>query len=270
MGCFMYPMMNIAIEIARKAGRMILNAHDNMYNVKIKYKSHHNYVTNIDLEIEKFIVNILKKYFVDQYYITEESGTFGNKNSDYTWIIDPIDGTTNFIHRIPHHCVSIAMKFKGNTKIAVIYNPYQDQLFSAFKGSGAQLNGKRIRVAQHKDLSGSLLSGTILYNKNIFSYSYKDAIFNLQKEILGLRYSGSLALDMCYVATGYLDAVWTSRKTNIWDTIGASLIINEAGGMICSLDGGLDYLDHGMLIGGNPKIVSKLVNFFYPHLLRKE
>ncbi|WP_440616980.1 inositol monophosphatase family protein [Cysteiniphilum sp. 6C5] len=266
----MHPMMNVAVKAARKAGRMILNASENMQNVKVETKSPNNYVTNVDIDVEKSIIDILQRAFPDQYYITEESGEFGNEDSDHTWIIDPIDGTNNFIHGIPHHCVSIAMQFRGKTELAVIYNPYLDQLFTATKGSGAQLNGQRIRVAHRKDFSGCLFSGALKFSKKVFAHTYPEAVLDLHKEISGLRYSGSLALDMCYVAAGYLDAVWTSRDAKIWDTAGAALMIKEAGGMLCGLDGGVSYLDDGRLIGGNPRIVAKLTKFLTPHLVPAE
>ena len=259
--------MNIAVKAARKAGRMILAASEDMQSVRVHAKAKNNYVTNVDIAVEKTIVEIIQKAFPEQYFITEESGNFGNESSDCTWIIDPIDGTNNFIHGLPHHCVSIAMQFRGKTELAVIYNPYLDQLFTATKGSGAQLNGLRIRVANKKDFSGCLFSGALKYSPKVFKATYPAALLALHKDISGLRYSGSLALDMCYVAAGYLDAVWTSRDAKIWDTAAAALMIKEAGGMLCSLDGGLDYLDHGRLIGGNPKMVAKLTKFLAPYLI---
>lgn len=266
----MHPMMNITVKAIRKASRIIINANENMQNIKITTKSTNNYVTNIDIEVEKVIINTLQRAFPDQYYITEESGRFGKEDSDHTWIIDPIDGTNNFIHGIPHHCISVAMQFRGKTELAAIYNPYLDQLFTATKGSGAQLNGQRIRVAKRKNFTGCLFSGALKFSKEIFDYNtYPEAILNLHKEISGLRYSGSLALDMCYVASGYLDAVWTSRNAKIWDIAGAALIIKEAGGMLCGLDGGVNFLKDGRLIGGNPRIVAKLTKFLMPHLIKE-
>ena len=262
----MHPMMNVAVKAARKAGRMMLSASDNPANIQVREKARNNYVTNVDLAVEKAVLDILEKAFSKQYYITEESGAFGDEASDHTWIIDPIDGTNNFIHRLPHHGVSIAMQYRGKTELAVIYNPYLDQLFTAVKGSGAQLNGQRIRTANRKIFTGCLFSGALKYSAEIFKDSYPAALLELHKEISGLRYSGSLALDMCYVAAGYLDAVWTSRDAKIWDIAGAALIIKEAGGMLCGIDGGLDYLDNGRLIGGNPRIVAKLTKYLAPHI----
>ncbi|WP_119344859.1 inositol monophosphatase family protein [Facilibium subflavum] len=264
----MHPKMNVAIKAARQAGRAILKANDNRSTIEVHEKSKNNYVTNIDIEVEKKIIATLQKAFPDQFYITEEAGHFGNENSDHTWIIDPIDGTNNFIHGLPHHCVSIAMQFRNKTELAVVYNPYLDQLFTATKGSGAQLNGQRIRVGNKKEFTGCLFSGALKYSTKVFNPSYPEAVLALHEEISGLRYSGSLTLDMCYVAAGYLDAVWTSRDAKIWDIAAADLIIKEAGGMLCGLDGGLHYLQDGRLIGGNPRIVAKLTKFLSPHLAK--
>ena len=263
----MHPMLNIAIKAARNAGRIVLNASDNIRNIRIHEKSPKNFVTNIDIEIERLIVNIIQKAYLDHYFITEESGEFGNLNSDHTWIIDPIDGTNNFIHGLPHNCISIAMQFRGTTKLATVYNPHLNQLFIAEKGNGAQLNNLKIRTGQCNKLKLSLLSGGIKYNKNIFNSSYPEAIIQLQTKILGLRSSGSLALDMCYIASGYMDAMWTSRSARIWDIAAGALIVQEAGGILCGLKGESNILDSGLFIGGNPRLVSQLTEFFIPYLI---
>jgi myo-inositol-1(or 4)-monophosphatase len=262
----MNPKMNVAIKAVRQASRLISKSIENMSIIEVRQKARNNYVTSVDLEVEQHILFSLRKAFPDQHYVTEESGSLGNKNSNYTWIIDPIDGTNNFIHGLPHHCISVAMQFCGKTELAVVYNFHLDQLFTAEKGSGAQLNGQRIRVAGRKEFSGCLFSGTLKYSEKVFKQSYLQAVLKLYEHISGIRYSGSLALDMCYVAAGYLDAVWTSRDAKIWDIAGATLIIKEAGGMICGLDGGVDFLENGRLIGGNPKIVSKLTAYLSPYL----
>ena len=263
----MHPMLNIAIKAARNAGRILIKFNDNLQNIKISEKSPQNLVTNIDIEVEKLIVNIIKNAYSDHFFITEESGKFGNINSDHTWIIDPIDGTNNFIHGLPHSCISIAMQFRENTELAVVYNPHLDQLFTAEKGSGALLNNSKIRIIQNKSLKYSLLSGSNKYNKNIFKSNYLEAILHLQEKILGLRYSGSLSLDMCYVACGYLDAIWTSRNAKIWDIAAGTLIIQESGGVVCGFKGETHILNDGLFIGGNLRLVNKLKKFFSSYII---
>ena len=262
----MHPMLNIAVKAVRNAGRMILIASDNMQNIQIHEKSPKNFVTNIDIKVEKLITNIIQRYYPNHYFITEESGKFGNSDSDHTWIIDPIDGTNNFVHGIPHNCISIAMQFRGKMELAVIYNPHLDQLFTAERGSGAKLNNSKIRIAKCKELECSLLSGNAQYSKNIFNKKYLEAILGLQVRILGLRYSGSLALDMCYVACGYLDGIWTSRDASIWDIAAGALIIQEAGGILCGFKGETNILNNGHFVGGGSIVVRQLVKFFSAYL----
>lgn len=262
----MHPMLNIAIKAVRNAGRIVLIASDNIQNIQIHEKSPKNFVTNIDIKVEKLITNVIQRYYPNHYFITEESGEFGHSDSDHIWIIDPIDGTNNFVHGIPHNCISIAMQFRGKIELGVIYNPHLDQLFTAERGNGARLNNSKIRIAKHKKLNSSLLSGGMQYSKDIFNKQYLEAILKLQVKILGLRYSGSLALDMCYVACGYLDGIWTSRDANIWDIAAGALVIQEAGGILCGFKGETNVLDNGHFIGGNPRVVSQLVGFFSAYL----
>jgi len=262
----MHPMMNIAVKAVRKAGLALLRASENLSSINIYEKSKKNYYTNIDISIESIILRFIQKYYQNHYFLSEESGYLGNEKSEYTWIIDPIDGTNNFIRGNPQHCISIALQRGLSTEIAVIFNPYLDQLFTAIKGSGAQLNGRRIRVSGKNTLSRCLLSSSLSFCKKTFSSSYPEAFMNLQRLSSGFRYSGSLSLDMCYVGSGYLDVVWTVRQTKTWDIAGPILVIKEAGGIVCSLDGGVDLLHHGKLIGGNAFIVKKMLRFFSSYL----
>ena len=265
-GKLMHPKLNVAVKAALNAGRLIIAASENLTNITIKTKSHNNYVTNIDLKVEQEVIKSIEKAFKNQYFITEESGKFGDKKSNYTWIIDPIDGTNNFIHGLPNCCIAIAMQFKGITEIGLVYNPISNQLFTAVKGSGSQLNGKRIRVSTQKIFMGCLLSGSIKYSEDFFKDNYPKAVLELSKYILGIRYSGSLALDMCYVAAGILNGLWTSRNANIWDIAAGELIIREAGGIVSSFNNDQNILKHGIFASGNPRIVKKILNFFDPYI----
>lgn len=263
----MHPMLNIAIKAVRIAGNIILKASDNLNDIKIYQKSKKNFVTNIDIIVEQSIINIINKAYKDHYFITEESGKFGNLHSKYTWIIDPIDGTNNFINGLPHNCISIAMQFKGKTKLATVYNPHLDQLFIAEKGNGAQLNHLKTRISNNSNLQNCIISGSIRYNKKVFNSNYYKAIIEFQKKILGLRYSGSLTLDMCYVACGYLDGIWTTHDTKIWDFAGGAIMIEESGGTICDFEGNtVNILNPSCFIGGNHKINEQISKFFTPYL----
>lgn len=263
----MHPMMNIAIKAARKAGKVILEANDKRQSIQVSEKSRNNYVTNYDVAAEKVILEIIQQARPDDYFITEESGEFGNERAAHTWIIDPIDGTNNFIHGIPHNCIAIGMQYHGKTELAVIYNPHLDQLFTATKGSGAQLNGQRIRVSTRKEFKGGLISASIKYSPKVFKNTYPLALLKLNEDISGYRYSGSLALDLCYLACGYIDGLWTSRPAKIWDIEPAVLIAREAGAVVSEPNGGNNVAQSGILVAANPKLATKLIKHLAPHVI---
>jgi myo-inositol-1(or 4)-monophosphatase len=259
-------MLNVAIRMVRKAGKVVLDAADNIKKVNIYKKSNSTYVTDVDIKVEEVIISDMQCSFGNHFYITEESGSFGNINSDYIWIIDPIDGTSNFIHSIPHSCTSVAMQFRGEVILAAVYNPHLDHLFISEKGSGAMLNGTRMRGSQRTQLKYCLLSGNTKYNCDIFCRNYIISILNLQKTVLGVRYSGSLALDMCYAASGYLDGLWLARNSNIWDYSATALIMKESGNLLHNFKNTAEHLNDSPFMGGNSKVISNLIDFFIPYL----
>ena len=261
----MHPMLNIAVRAATKAGELIIKKSEDLADLTIKEKGTNDFVTNVDIQAEKEVIYHLKKAYPDHAFLSEESGYSGNENSDFLWIIDPLDGTNNFIHGIPHYCVSIALQVKGRTEVSVIYNPNLNQLFTASRGDGAQLNGKRIRVSNKTNLKGAILSAPVTRNVKILKNSYYSEIEELKKSISGLRYSGSLALDLSYVGAGFYDATWT-MTSNKWDIAAALLIVREAGGLVSDITGGLDYEKTGRVIAGTPKIISKIIQKIAPHI----
>jgi myo-inositol-1(or 4)-monophosphatase len=262
----MHPMLNIAIRAATKAGELIIKKSEDLTDITVQDKGKNNFVTNVDIQAEKEILYHLQKAYPDHAILSEESGHMGNKDSDHLWVIDPLDGTNNFIHGVPHYCVSIALEVKGRTEVAVIYNPNINHLFTAARGDGAQLNGKRIRVSNRKNLTGAIFSAPVNNNKKVFKDSYYSLLEKLKEDISGFRYSGSLALDLAYVGAGYYDAAWTMSSQK-WDIAAASLIIKEAGGLISEINGGIDYQNTGRVIAGSPKVVSKIIQQFTPHLV---
>lgn len=251
----MDPMLNIAIRAARKAGDVILRKLEQIDNISYTEKSPNDFVTEVDVLAEKEVLYHLQKAYPDHSFLSEEAGLIGDPDAEFQWIIDPIDGTNNFMHGLPHFCTSIALKHKSRIVQAVIYNPNTDQLFTASLGSGAQLNGRRIRVSKRKSLNGTLIGASpnkmhqsdIGFNIDLFS-----------NKISGFRYGGSLALDLAYVGAGYLDACW-STHAKPWDIAAGILIVKEAGGMTCEFDGGENYLQSGNLITGNPKLVAQIM-----------
>ena len=262
----MHPMLTIATRAAIKAGDLILKKADQLEDVVVTKKGKNDYVTDVDLQSEKEIFYHLQKAYPDHAFLSEESGLSGNEASDYLWVIDPLDGTNNFIHGVPHYCISIALQIRGKVELGVIYNPNLNQLFTASRGDGAQLNGKRIRISDKKTFSGCLFSASFGCDTSTFKPSYIDALSSLKQEISGLRYSGSLALDLAYAASGFYDATWAT-SSKLWDIAAASIIIKEAGGLVSEINGGLKPLDSGKIIAGNPKLVSKLTQIFAPHLI---
>lgn len=249
------PMLTIAVRAARKAGELILRQSDRLADISFKEKSPNNFVSEVDLLSEKEIFYHLQKAYPDHAILSEETGLTGSQHADFMWVIDPIDGTTNYLHGLPHYCVSIALKYRNRVELGVIYNPNNDQLFTAIRGSGAKLNDRRIRASNRKGLTNILIGASPNKSHDLCERS---ALVTLSDEVAGFRYSGSLALDLAYVASGFLDACW-SINAKEWDIAAGSIIAREAGAMICELDGGENYLSSGSLMAGNPKLVAQIM-----------
>ncbi|MCF6767131.1 inositol monophosphatase [Thiotrichales bacterium 19S11-10] len=254
-GLSVQPMQTIAIRAARKAGDLMLRKLENLSDISFKEKSPNDFVSEVDLLSEREILYHLQKAYPDHAILSEEAGLVGNSESDYTWVVDPIDGTTNYLHGLGHFCVSIALKYRHRVELGVIYNPNTDQLFTAIRGNGAQLNDRRIRASSRQKLDGTLIGASP--NKPYDSNNYQ-SLNALHDKVAGFRYSGSLALDLAYVAAGFLDACWCFNAKE-WDVAAGSLIAREAGATISELNGGENYLTSGNLIAGNPKLVARVM-----------
>ncbi|OGT56764.1 MAG: inositol monophosphatase [Gammaproteobacteria bacterium RIFCSPHIGHO2_12_FULL_43_28] len=260
------PIINIATEAARAAGNLIMRASKRLDMVKIAEKKPNDYVTEIDQKAEREIIAIIQKAYPTHGIVAEESGETEGEDSDYTWVIDPIDGTRNFIHGFPHFAISIALLYKNRIEHGVIYDPIRQELFKASRGKGAQLNERRIRVADRKLLKDCLL-GTG------FAYRYKDKengvpldVFQTMTSMSGdIRRAGAATLDLAYVACGRLDGFW-EFGLNIWDIAAGILLIKEAGGMVCDTQGGEDYLKTGNVVAANPTIIRQLLKTIKPAL----
>ena len=252
----MNPVITVATRAARAAGKVINRALNTQRDLLVEEKGINNYVTDIDHECEEIILYTLQKAYPTHSFLTEERDLIEGEDKDYLWIIDPVDGTTNFIHGLPHFAVSIALKIQGVTHYGVIYNPITDQLFTAVKGEGVQLNGRRLRVSNRTKTEGSLISPA-LPRVDRFKPEYQEFVFNLARECAGIRYSGSATLDLAYVAAGFLDAIW---RTNLqpWDIAAGFLMVREAGGVVMDLQGGVD-TNQGDFIAANPKMTKLLL-----------
>lgn len=247
----MHPMLNIAIRAARVAGDLIQRSADNVNQLTISKKSKSDFVTEVDRMAEQEIIKIIKSAYPEHSILAEESGkTEGNH---YTWVIDPLDGTTNFIHGYPQYAVSIALKNKNKTEVGVIYDPLRDELFTAEKGGGATLNNRRIRVSKQTVLNEALLGTGFPFKYPQHLEAYLKMFGDLTLETAGIRRAGSAALDLAYVATGRLDGFWEIGLKE-WDFAAGILLIQEAGGVTTDFSFNDKYSQSGNIITGNPKM----------------
>ncbi len=259
------PILNIAVNAARAAGNIIIRALDRLDTIRVSQKQPHDYVTDIDQKAEQEIISIIRKAHPHHGILGEESGASAGK--EYTWIIDPIDGTRNFIHGYPQFAVSIGISYKGKIEHGVIYDPVRQELFTASRGKGARLNDKRIRVSKRTELKDCLLATGFTYQSG--SDSLLAAHLRTLEVLIPLcgdiRRPGAATLDLAYVACGRLDGFWESGL-KIWDIAAGTLLIKEAGGLVCDPDGGEDYLNSGNVVVGNPKILKLLLKNIKPYL----
>ncbi|MDF7666509.1 inositol-1-monophosphatase [Orbaceae bacterium ESL0727] len=254
----MQPLLNIAIRAARKAGNVAIKAYENPVSIEIDSKGDNSVVTNIDRAAEALIVETIKKAYPDHTIVAEESGIIKGKESEIQWIIDPIDGTTNFIKNIPHFAVSIAVRVKGKTEAAVVYNPITNELYTASRGHGAQLNGYRLRVNNSKDLASSMLATIFPAHNKQYSDCYFAVLQKLFTQCSHFRYTGSAALDLAFTAAGRLDGLF-ELGLKPWDIVAGELILREAGGVITDFAGNNNYMTSGNVIAGHPKVVKDLL-----------
>ena len=252
----MHPMLNIAIRAARAAGDLIVREMDRVSDISIDIKGKNDFVTEVDTQAEYTIINTIKQSYPDHAFLCEESGASGE--SDFLWIIDPLDGTTNFLHGFPHFAVSIALQHKGRLDQAVIYDPLKQELFTASKGKGAQLNNKKIRVSGHKTLDGTLLGTGFPYGDAQSVDEFISSFKSLYPEIAGIRRAGVASLDLAYVACGRLDGFW-EYGLKPWDIAAGALLVQEAGGINSEISGGIDYLKSGNIVSSNPKLLKAIL-----------
>ena len=251
----MHPLINIAIKAARNASKNILRAIDRLDTIKIQEKSHNDFVTEVDQQTEQEIIATIRNAYPDHAILGEESGKSGNSN--YTWIIDPIDGTTNFMHGNPHFCISIGIQYKNTIEHGLIYDPLRQELFTATSGRGAFLNARRIRVTQRQQFLGSIIACGFSHKMTALE-TYLKILAKLLPRAASIRRSGSAALDLAYVACGRLDGFWTTDFAP-WDIAAGTLIVQEAGGIVTDFNGSSNYMKSGKIIAGNSHISTLLM-----------
>ncbi len=252
----MHPMLNIAVRAARKAGS-IINRAALAGGLNVRSKRAKDYVTQVDQAAEQAIIDIVKSAYPEHGFLAEESGA-ASADAEYVWVIDPIDGTTNFIHGFPQYCTSIGIQHRGALAHAVVYDPVANELFTASKGRGAFLNDRRIRVTPLAKL-GEALIGTGFPFKEVSRLDlYMRQLGTMMKTCSGVRRAGAAALDLAYVACGRLDGFW-ELGLSPWDMAAGSLLIQEAGGLVGDLKGDQTYLESGDIVAATPKIFPALL-----------
>lgn len=260
----MHPMLTIAVRAARAAGTVIYRSMDKVDNLKITTKAANDFVSDVDRQAEMAIIDIIKKAYPDHAIKAEENGELQG-NPDFQWIIDPLDGTTNFLHGFPQFAVSIAFKQNGRLSQAVVFNPVNQELFTASRGEGAMLNDRRIRVSKQKGLEGALLGTGFPFKDQQHLDTYMETFKALFPMTAGIRRPGSAALDLAYVAAGRMDGFW-EIGLNDWDMAAGALLVKEAGGLIGDFAGGDDFLETGNVVAGTPKVFKEILQTIKPHL----
>lgn len=260
----MHPMLNVAVRAAREAGKIINRASLDIDLLRVAQKAANDFVTEVDRAAEQAIIDTLLKAYPQHGILGEETGTtHGQADSDYQWIIDPLDGTTNFIHGMPVYAVSIALAHRGVVQQGVVYDPTRDELFTASRGAGAFLNSRRIRVSSRVRLEDSLIGTGFPFRKGDDFDAYMEMFKRVSQRCVGLRRPGAAAIDLAYVAAGRYDGFFESGL-KAWDMAAGSLLITEAGGLVGNFAGDGDYLLRGEVVAATPRVFAQLVGLLQP------
>jgi len=259
----MHPTLNIAVKAARRAGSIITRASEDIGSLTINDKGFNDFVTEVDLASEKEIIRVLKASYPDHAFLGEESGL--SHQADNVWIIDPLDGTTNFLHGFPQYCVSIALEQKGEITQAVIYDPNRNDLFTATKGQGAYLNQKRMRVSNKSKLKESILGTGFPFRDFQHLPVYLEIFEDVVRGTSGVRRPGSAALDLAYVAAGWFDGFFEINLSK-WDIAAGGLLVTEAGGIVSDFSEKDGWLESGNIVATTPKIYDPLIKIIQSHI----
>jgi len=259
-------MLTNAVKAARQAGDIINFASRDLGQLKIQTKSFNDFVSEVDQTAEKAIIDTLKSAYPDHGFLGEEGGDI-NEGAENIWIIDPLDGTTNFLHSYPQYCVSIALQQKGVLTQAVIYDPVHNDLFTATKGRGAFLNDKRIRVGSRIKLQEALTATGFPFREFSYLDTYMAMLKDMIKSTTGIRRPGSAALDLAYVAAGFSDGFF-ELNLSAWDIAAGALLVQEAGGIVGDFEGNESWLKTGNIVAANPKVFAQMLRVLAPHLTK--
>ena len=254
----MHPLLNVAVKAARRAGAIINRAALDRTQLEIRSKRANDFVTQVDRAAEGAIIEIIRKAYPDHAVLAEESGNLPNEKTEYCWVIDPLDGTTNFIHGFPQYCVSIAVQHRGATAHGVVYDPSKNELFTASRGRGAFLDDRRMRVSKCAQLRDALVSTGFPFKELSRLELYMKQLKFLMQNSAGVRRAGAAALDLAYVAAGRVDAFW-EMGLSAWDMAAGALLIQESGGLVGDLEGEANYMQSGDIAAATPKVFVELL-----------
>ncbi|MDO4433740.1 MAG: inositol monophosphatase family protein [Alysiella sp.] len=259
------PALNTAFKAARRAGDMMMRAANNLSAVKVDSKAFNDFVSDVDRQAEAIIIDALKEAYPHHRILSEESGISGSQRAEFEWIIDPLDGTTNYLHGHPQYAISIALLEKGVLKEALVYAPERNDLYTASRGKGALLNDRRIRVSSRSDLSQCLIgTGFPVVNQDI-----TDTYLKILKEFLsktaGARREGAASLDLCALATGRFDGFF-EFNLKPWDIAAGALIVQESGGIVTDMQGNQNWLESGNVVAANPKVLAQMLRIMGSYL----
>ena len=259
----MNPTITIAVRAARQAGSVIMRSFHRLDTLTVSEKQVNDYVSEVDRNAEQAIIDIIRRAYPGHAILAEESGMHGK--DDFQWVIDPLDGTTNYLHGFPQFAISIALKQRGRLEAGVIYDPVHDEMYTASRGDGALLNDRRLRVTDQKTLKGALLGTGIPFRDQRYMDAYLGMLKDLTRETAGIRRPGSAALDFAYVAAGRLDGFWELGLSE-WDFAAGALLVQEAGGVVSDIGGGSRHMETGNVITAGVRLHRLMVDAIRPHL----
>ena len=254
----MHPMLNTAVKAARKAGNIINRATRDLDLLKVESKRQNDFVTEVDRAAEAAVIAVLREAYPNHSILAEESGASKGSQGEYEWVIDPLDGTTNFIHGVPQFAVSIGLRHKGIVTQAVIYDPAKNELFTATRGAGAYLNDKRMRVGKRDRINDALIGTGFPFSKIDLLERYIEMFRKVTLNCAGIRRPGAAALDLAYVAAGRFDGFWEMGLAP-WDMAAGTLLVQEAGGLVGDFSGESGFFESGEIVAGSPKVFAQLL-----------
>lgn len=257
------PHLNIAAEAARRAGQLAVKYRSRLESIPVERKARNDYVSDVDRACEQVIREYIGKHHRDHAILGEEGGQTGD--SDHVWIVDPIDGTSNYLRGIPHFAISIALQVKGRLEAGVVYDPLREELFTAARGQGAFLNSQRMRVSGRKDLSTAVIATAFPFRQRRLMTAYKAMFDDVFDKVEDIRRAGTASLDLAYVACGRLDGYW-ELNLKPWDIAAGALLVQEAGGVVMDVNGGDQWLQSGHILTAPFKLITPLRAAIEPHV----